>query len=213
MKNEHTLLIAHTQHGITQSSLKEVCLVLVILCDLFNEFLPPWAFDIAGDRVIECRLHGEEIFPAMLPERVVPQVVCTVETVDKIGVCVKLHSGDAQLARGILEDSVAHPAVSHLVHELHVGFSRVIVLDFTAVENHQSNKILDFLRHENCPLVLTPCALVIGVPALVFRAVASFVRIEQAKQVCHTHFRPLKPGAGLVCFLGVILLNQIHLRG
>ena len=213
MKNEHTLLVTHTQHGITQSSLKEVCLVLVILCNLFNELLPAFTLNRLGDSVAKCCLHGEKIVPAMFPEGEVSKVVCTIETVNEIGVCVKLHSRDTKLTCCVLEDSISHTPVTHLIDEPGVGLSGIIVLDFSAVENHQTNEIFNLLGHENCSLVLTPCSLVIGVPALVFRAVASFVRIEQAKQVCHTHFRPLKPGAGLVCFLGVILLNQIHLRG
>ena len=210
MEDKHTLLITHTQHRVAQSPLKEVCLVLVILCDLFNELLPAFTLNRLGDSVAKCCLHGEKIVPAMFPEGEVSKVVCTVQAVNQIGVCVKLHSRDTKLTCCVLEDSVSHTPVTHLIDEPGVGLSGIIVLDFSAVENHQTDEIFNLLGHENCSLVLTPCSLVIGVPALVFRAVASFVRVEQAEQVCHTHFRPFKAAGSLVSFLRVVLLNQIH---
>ena len=121
VEDEHTFLIRHTQKGIAQRSLQEVSLVLVPLCNLLNEGLPALALHVTGDGVPESGLHGEKVFPIMLPERVVPEVVCTVETVYQVRVSVKLHSVDTKLASSVLENPVSHAAVSHLIHKAGVG--------------------------------------------------------------------------------------------
>ena len=93
----------------------------------------------------EVRLHGNEIIVTVFTEGEVPQVVCTVETVNEIGVCVKLHSGDTKLPGSVLEDSVSHAAITHLIYETGVVLAKIIVLDFSAIENHKSYEILELL--------------------------------------------------------------------
>ena len=51
MQDEHTLLVAHTQHRVPQGSLQEISLVGVPLCHLVNELLPAFALHITSDNL------------------------------------------------------------------------------------------------------------------------------------------------------------------
>ena len=117
VEDKHTLLITHTEHGVPKSALQEVSLILIALCDLINELFPPRTLHITAYRVPEMGLHGEKIVPPWLSERIVLQGICPVETVDEVGVGVEIRSRNAEFACCVLEDSVSHTPVTHLVHE------------------------------------------------------------------------------------------------
>ena len=81
----------------------------------------------------------------MLPKFHLFEIIGAVETVNEIGVCVKLHSGDTKLPGSVLEDSVSHAAITHLIYKAGVALAEIIVLDFTAVQDHKSYEVLELL--------------------------------------------------------------------
>ena len=204
MQDKHTLLVAHAEDRVAEGALQEVSFILFALRHLVNELFPSVTLDVSADGVTEIGLHGEKIIPLSFPKRKIPEGVGAVQTVYKVWVSVKLSGRDTKLACSVFEYSVSHAPVTHFVHKRGVGFSDFIIHDLPAVENHQPHKVLDFLRDKDRPFVFAPCALEVGVPALMLCAVSGFPVVEHTKQVCHAHFRPFKPGTGFIGFLRVI---------
>ena len=210
VKDKHTLLVAHAKHGVAKRTLQEVCFVLVSLSDLLDELFPPLALHVSPDGVPEIGLHGDKIVPPCFPERKIFERICPVLTVDEVGVCVKVHRRDTKLTRSVLQNPVPHASIAHLIDKGGVALAGIIVRDFPAVENHEPHKVFDFLRDEDCALVLAPCPLEVGVPALMLSAITSFPVIKQTEKVCHTHFRPLKAGACFISPFRVIGFDNVH---
>ena len=199
------------QHGITQGPLEEVCLLLITFCDLVNKGLPTLAAYITIDSMPESCLHCEVVARTSWPEGEVGEVVSAIETVDQVRVCVKLSSRDMQFACGILQDPVTHTAVTHLIYKSSVVLTQVVILDLTAVEDHKTDKVFDFLRYQDSTFVSSPGTGVVGVPAFMLGAVAGFLLIQYGKEICHTHLAPLKPGSRFIGPFRVVCFYEEHL--
>ena len=213
VENEHTFLVRHTQHGVPQRLLKIISLVFVITSDLCNELLPA-ATPCVLQGVVEIGLHGQEVFPVMLPELHLFEVESSVLAVDKVRICVKLRRSDRKYTGSVLHQPVTEAPVAHFHDELHVLGTPFLVGNLTAVESHQAAELFNLFSHQQRTRVLAPCTLRVGEPAFRFGAVAGIILVALGEQLRHARLVPRIPRtADRVAMLRLCFLNLKHNSG
>ena len=213
VKNEHTFLVRHTQHGVPQRLLQIVSLVFIITSNLCNELLPA-ATPCVLQGIVEVGLHGQEVVPVMLPELHLFEVESAVLAVDKVGVCVKLRRSDRKYTGSVFHQPVTEAPVAHLYDEFHVLGAAFFIGNLAAVESHQAAELFDFLRYQQRAGVLTPCTLGVGEPAFRFGAVAGIILVALGKQLRHARLVPRIPRtADWMAMLRLCFLNLKHHTG
>ena len=213
VKNKHTFLVRHTQHGVPQRLLQIVSLVFVITSDLCNKLLPA-AAPCVLQGVVEVGLHGQKVVPVMLPELHLFEVESAVLAVDKVGICVKLRRSDGKHTGSVLHQPVTEAPVAHLYDELHVLGAAFFIGDLTAIESHQAAELFDLFRYQQRTRVLAPCPLGVGEPAFRFGAVAGIILVALGKQLRHAGLVPRIPRtADWMAMLRLCFLNLKHHTG
>ena len=148
----------------------------------------------------------------MLTELHVFQVISAIQTVNQIGVSVKLCRRNLHAVRSVLHKTVTETAVTHLPNKSHVLFTLFLIGNLSAVQSHESHKLLNLCRNQKRTHILVPLASLIGVPGLCFWAVAGVILITLREEVSHARFIPGVPrGIILVGGFRVVVFNVIQL--